>query len=565
MNIAKRDNLIKTLSFIFAFCIACVIYLIPANVQAETANFSMVQSASIRNEQDGVVGLQFQSTVNAGWLAENDAEKYTFGTLIYPAANGDLFDRDETLENNIEALDAVSITHVSNSQVSAGVIFNASIVFDEAVVNAFIEQEGLEPSDDIVTTILHNLYNKEFTARAYVMVNDEVLYTDSYTTTMYDVALETYLLGVEEENEAYKALALNYFESATTKEASINFYDGALSFDEYVATDKTLLYSEDAQLALGEDYTIDENGNIVFAVDYATLGNSEVLYFIDNCNLVVLNATYGADVKSVSEALTQEVGSELIIRGYYVGVTNLDPKLRDSENYYTKTQLLIKDTQSDAIIGVRKEVAKYVAGTAAWTFTKQYTYGDEVLIKGKLLADDITINQNYLEFGENNPANANTVISTGNTVNYSFNSAITITEDSTTWTDTFNSNIKPMTLLRFKGTIYGVRMCGDSTNTDSRIATRENLLSYNTAATSFKELRVNSKYVTILDNVLTTNIGSSTSWTSKIPYGGASASANWSSTKKEALAVDFYALYVGSTSDRFELVILRSAWLTAGA
>ena len=217
MGLIKRDNLIKMLSFIFAFCVACVIYFMPASVQAETASFSMVQGASIRNEQDGIVGLKFQSTVNAGWLAENDAEKYTFGTLIYPAANGDLFNNDSTVEENVEALDAVSITHINSAKITTGMTFNASIVYDRQTVIDVIEANGLEATDELIEKILFNLYNKEFTARAYAMMGEEVIYADSYTTSMYKVAIRTYELGVKEENEAYKNLALNYLGSVVKK------------------------------------------------------------------------------------------------------------------------------------------------------------------------------------------------------------------------------------------------------------------------------------------------------------------------------------------------------------
>ena len=557
-----RNTFIKLFSIAFAVCTAFAIATMPTPAKAEAANFSMVQGASIRNEQDGIVGLKFQSTVNGGWLTNNDAERYTFGTLIYPAANGAEFDGSSNLSANIEALDAVSITHIENAKLTAGRTFNASIVYDRETIEAVIEQNGLEVTDELVEKVLRNLYNKDFTARSYAIADGQIYYTDAYTTSMYKVAIRTYELGVKEENEDYKALALNYFESVNIQSASINFYDGVLALSNYQATASTAVIKGNNNLVCGEEYSIDENGNIVFAVDYKKLGDKESIYLIDNGNLIIVNATHGGDVKSVSEVLEADVNDEVVLRGYYVGVTNLDPKSRDSEDYYAKTQLLIKDTQSDAIIGVRKNFAKFVSGTAAWTYTKQYTYGDEVIIRGELLADDITINQNYLEFGANNPANADTVISKGNIVNYSFNTAPTITAESTTWTNVFNSNIKPMTIVRFDGSIYGVRMCGDSTNSGSRTATRENLLTYNTEATKFSQIKVNSRYVTLLDNVLTANLGGTT-WTSKIPYGGATASANWDSTKKEILDVDFYALYVGSTSDRYELVILENWWLDA--
>lgn len=86
-----RNTIIKMLSIVFAFCTAFAIATMPTPAKAETDNFSTVQDASIRNEEDGIIGLKFQSTVNNAWLQANSAEKYTFGTLIYPASNDSSF------------------------------------------------------------------------------------------------------------------------------------------------------------------------------------------------------------------------------------------------------------------------------------------------------------------------------------------------------------------------------------------------------------------------------------------------------------------------------------------
>ena len=76
-----KSNLIKLSAVVFALSLSLAIAFMPKVSAQEVSEFSIVQSATIRNEEDGLVGLKFQSTVNTAWLTENDCEKYTFGTL----------------------------------------------------------------------------------------------------------------------------------------------------------------------------------------------------------------------------------------------------------------------------------------------------------------------------------------------------------------------------------------------------------------------------------------------------------------------------------------------------
>ena len=563
----NRLNLIKLFSFLFVVCIGFAITSIPTKAQNQSAEFSMSQSACIGTSKNGeneeLIGLQFTSTVNEAWLTENSAETYTFGTLIYPTAKASSFDYRKTLFENLDLVDAVNIVHVDNQSVTAGKTFNASIVFDENVVREKIASKNLEVTDELVNSVLKKLYNKDFTARSYAIVNGETVYANTYSTSMYKVAATTYAKGESENNQNDKDLALNYFTLASVQDVSLNFYDGVLGIENFTATQNAVVLSGNSALEKGVDYTVDENGKIVFTVDYSKIGVKETFFVIDNGVLVVAKATHGGDVKSVSQALKVNSNEEVIIRGYYVGVVNLDVKSRDADNNYTKTQLLIKDKDSDSIIGVRKNFAKYVASNPKWTYTKQYTYGDEVLIKGTVCEDAVTINQNYIEFGDNNPANADTVISSGNIVNYSFDKAVTLSS-SEVWESTFTTDIKPMTIVRFKGDVFGARFYGDSSTKASRNATRTNMLHYKSESeiTKFGDIKISKLYVSLLDNVLNANVGSS--WETKIPYGGAAADS-WANTPKETLEVDFYAMYVGSNSARWELVILQEWWLDVDA
>ena len=321
--------------------------------------------------------------------------------------------------------------------------------------------------------------------------------------------------------------------------------------------------------------TFDKTGMVVTAtgVDGSTADVSALVTVTDDTfetvGEVTITVTYGSvettlsvnvelSVISVSKALQANVGEVVKVRGYYVGVANLDQTSRSSENVYTDTHILIKDTETDDIIGVRKEFATFVSGTADWTYTKQYTYGDLVEIIGTVTADSDANNQNYIEYSNENPANSETIISSGNTVCYDFENAIHLTEQSK-FEETFTTSLKPMTLIRITGEVLGVRCAPEMAVKGTRNATRQNALSLNVGATTWP--KVNKKYVALIDNVLTANLGS-TSWNKKIPYANVAISANWGSAKKTTKVIDIYVMYVGYNAYNFELVMLDSSWLT---
>ena len=557
-----RLNLIKVCSVLFALCVGCAITTMPAKAEDQVADFSVSQGAKIRNgESDGLIGLQFTSTVNDAWLTENSAESYTFGTLIYPTAKADSFDITKSIDENLDLVDAANITYVDNGVVTAGATFNASIIFDENVVSQKIVNEGKEATEELVNSILKKLYNKDFTARSYAIVNGETTYTEnSYSTSMYKVAARTYATS-----EKYKDLALNYFDEASVKTATIGYVGGALTVEGYTATDSTIVIIGNDQLVKDTDYSVDENGIIVFAKE---LSNSETIFLIDNGVLTVLNATYANDeVKSVAEALALEENSKVIVNGYYVGMANLASTSVDEDLNCTATQLLIKDKTSDKIIGVRKVFGSYEASTAGWNYTKQYNYGDEVCIRGTVLSDSVAGNQNYIDYSNSNPDKSETIISSGNTVTYTLEDAIVL-ESEDVWESTFTTGetgIKPMTLVKFTGTVFGARCyeAGSKDPSTLRAPTRTNRLHYKTDATSFSDIKISSRYVSLLDNMLTANLGARDKWIDKIPYASHNAQGKWADTFKESIEVEFYAMYVGSNAANWELVILSEDWFVS--
>lgn len=276
-----RLNLIKAFSVLFAVCIGFAITSMPA--KAEDANFSVTQGASIRNASNGQIGLQFESSVNAAWLEGKTVKQ--FGTLIYPTANEIASYDNKTLSDIANELDAVNIIRSENTSGN----FNASIVYDRQSVIAGIEGKGATASDELVNSVLKNLYNKEFSARSYAILNDNsVVYTNAHSNSMYRTAIRTYALGGENET-----LALNYFESASSVEANIYGNDLALTTETATTfTDDAIVILNDKVLTKQADYNV-ENGTIVLtysAVQALALeGTQHTFYIIDNDENVDIN------------------------------------------------------------------------------------------------------------------------------------------------------------------------------------------------------------------------------------------------------------------------------------
>ena len=538
MTLTKRNTFVKIFSFVFAFCVACALYFMPVKAQ-ENPEFSIVNGASIRNNDnnDGIIGLKFQSTVNNAWLQANGAEKYTFGTLIYPASNDSSFVDGGAVEDNIEALDAVSIVHINDAALTSGKTFNASIVYDEEVVKSVIEQNGLEVTDELVEKILFNLYNKDFTARSYAIVGEEVIYTDGYTTSMYKVAIRTYELGVQENNESYKALALNYLGSVSESTASVTFVDDTLN-GEYTANENTKVAIGNKTLVKDTDYSVNENGKIVFPADYTKLDTTENVYVINQGSLTILTATYGTDVKSVSDVFNTAVDTEVVVKGYYVGVAE------DANTSATTNQILLKDTENDKAIGFNNVSNLPFADHTDFS-TLTYNYGDLVVLKGtfKKNLNSHNTNKQFVTLSTTNPLTSEkTVVSTVNVVSYDFDNFVYIDSvDAFKTAFSKNTLLETYTYVRLKLTVY-LEKYKSSSATAKEYLTR---LHYTSTGT-----RLDSSYMVALrQNAMTKNLGDA--W--KERFDGF--------TKYEARDVDIYGLFTGSSSIYRQLTILEVGWL----
>lgn len=394
MTSVSRNTLVKLFAFMFAICTAFAIATMSITRAEEEPTFEVVQGASIRDDEDGVVGLKFESKFNNAWLLENTADSYTFGTIVYPASNDILFDKSLQLAENIDALDAVNVVYASDIAISEGKTFSASIVYDKEVVKSVIEQNSLEVTDELVNELLHKLYNKDLTARSYAVIGEDVIYTNSYTTSMYKVATRTYEKGVVEENNRYKELALNYLGTVTQKQADILSSNGVLALQggEYLISDDTFVVIGNKTLKEGVDYTI--NGGVISFVDVQSkVGTSENIFIINNGSVDMITANYvnvsimGIEVEPIDQNTaylrTDDVSKYLQFRFVYSDESKSDYYPLNEGNIAS-----ISVAESLATVSV-----KVVVQNQSYIDTVTLTVTEEVISVSDILSS--TVDSNY--------------------------------------------------------------------------------------------------------------------------------------------------------------------------
>lgn len=187
MKATLKSNLIKFFTFLIVICICVGTSTISGDkngVFADESPASFSMDSNFRTGIDGKFsGLNFTTSVNTAWLAENSAE--SFGTIVFPAENVDNFDMEgsdvDTIKNAVEG-----IKFVYTGNVTEAFTYNASIVFDVDVIKTF---EGV--SDDNIDSVLKGFYAKEFAAVSYAIVDGVIVWSDdSIISSMVKVATE---------------------------------------------------------------------------------------------------------------------------------------------------------------------------------------------------------------------------------------------------------------------------------------------------------------------------------------------------------------------------------------
>ena len=305
-----KANLIKIFSMAFAFCIAFAIATVPVSAE-ETAKFSVVQGASIRiNQQDGYTGLKFETQVNNAWLAENAADSYTFGTLIFPTANKGEFNGNWTPTFNMTRTDGVNIIAKQNVAVASGFTYSASIVFDDAQIKQAIvdmsETDSIETVNDITpeqfNRVKRGLYAKDFTAMSYVTFGGNTIYTEitAYSTSMLKVAARTMEKvdsgEITENIDVLRESAMYYVGEVSYEKAYVSADDKILVVDSlddvYTTSNNTVIAVGNDTMKKDVDYTVDGQGRVVFNDVSSKIGSTQKVYLFENDPVKVVETLF---------------------------------------------------------------------------------------------------------------------------------------------------------------------------------------------------------------------------------------------------------------------------------
>lgn len=328
-----KSNLIKLFSCLFAVCAAFAIASMPnantVDAAVSGSKFQVVGTSIRKVQDDDLTGLRFTIQVGAGWIENKGAEKkYTFGTLIAPTENAEgVFSKTKSLAQNMEAMDADNIILPQDKFSSDGFEYSASIVFDKDLISNKITELGKTPTPELVNEILARFIKMPFTAIPYALYDGKVSYASAYSVSMYETAAMVYALDDANFNElAMSYLGVNqsadqtaYVSAETENKVVVDSAEG------YQANNETIIFTGAGDfLALGEDYIIDENGNIVLTAlkESATV---ETVYVIDGNMINTVELTYvdkvldtAEEVQNYFDADTWENTDARIVDGVYV-------------------------------------------------------------------------------------------------------------------------------------------------------------------------------------------------------------------------------------------------------
>ena len=298
-----KSLFLKTLALVVSVC-ACVGFATLSGAKGEVkaeevASFAVSETASIRDGEsagDGFYGLRFETKVNATWLSENPSEKYSFGTLIFPASMAGSFNADAKVDVNKENTEAVKFLAKNNVAVNSAITYYASIVYDRAEAARLIKSVyGIEitdiENDTRIDTVLQNLYAMEMTAVSFVQIGDEVTYTNQYTTSMIKVAARL------QSDEKWAEKASSYLGNGKVNKIKTYAVDDNNIVANFDAQDVSKVVIGNDTLVAGTDYTIADGDLTLNASDVvAKKGVYEDIYVFDsNYNLTILNVLYATD------------------------------------------------------------------------------------------------------------------------------------------------------------------------------------------------------------------------------------------------------------------------------
>ncbi|MBQ9778364.1 MAG: DUF11 domain-containing protein [Clostridia bacterium] len=248
------------------------------------------------------------------------------------------------------------------------------------------------------------------------------------------------------------------------------------------------------------------------------------------------------NVLSVAQAVkSAPEGQEIVVEGLFVGIS-------DEGNALAK-ELLLKDTASDQLIAVQ--------GVSYGAFPNYgYERGDLVRLCGKVVreryaeGDNATQNKTYLAFSQSNPKSiADTIVSRGNRVSYTFADAVQI-ESWDAMKGFFQaSKVEAYTYVHIKGDVWF--------NTYAKAADGVVLhrFSMSSAAVNLSKMKPDgTRAVALRQNMLEANVP-----TAMTTYFDEILGSTSYPGKKGT--VDFYAVVTATNSVNYQLTILDPSWM----
>ena len=263
-----------------------------------------------------------------------------------------------------------------------------------------------------------------------------------------------------------------------------------------------------------------------------------IVTYLDKTASVAVAVQGDVDIVSVSAARNSEVGTFMLVTGYFVGLSDNGPS-------FTK-EILLKDVVTDDIIAVKNLPESY------GTFPNiGYQQGDLVRIWGTIAIGDTaqTPNKKVVEFAaEANPTNINdTIVSTGNKITYQLDNVVTLS----TWSDWKNffkvDTAQTYTYLKLTGTIYSNRY------TKGSDGVKVSRVHANGSASSVATLKPDgTRSVSFRDNTVTANVGEE-----MLTYFGSSTA--YPGTLMEV--DEIICVFTGANGAYYQLTLLDASWI----
>ncbi len=346
-----KKNVLRVLTLILVALVAVTFTSMtvrPVNADEEVA-FSLTQGASIRNcsdEENPVYGMKFETKVSTSWLNANPADKYNFGTLIFPAyvedASGNLtvdnfakFNRESDVSVNKSNLDAIKFIVKNGEAVSEGFTMNSTITYTEQEVSNYLKTLKDSYTDEElqaeVKKTLKRAYKREFTAISYaeLYVEESDTWTTVYSTDTYTDSMEKVAMRLIND-ATWGEVAKQYLPAgAATQITNVDGYvvngNGVVEVNDFStevhsvdfdATGLTNFVLGNKTLVQDVDYTINGTSlDLTDSVVEGLLGSYENLYAYDNQNnLTVVKILFAHEELTTAE----QVKAAFDLTGAYI-------------------------------------------------------------------------------------------------------------------------------------------------------------------------------------------------------------------------------------------------------